>query len=746
MPMVRPVRRRPVHADSLQPRRRLFVSFMAMACRVTLMLLCLFAIGCSKEKTAEMVQPEAAPNPLPTYLRGTVRYEAELLGYGPTLVQGYGLVVGLNGTGSRDTPVPIRTIIENEASKMRRGSQINSPNEVNVQELLNSMDTAVVLVEATIPPGAPRGTRFDVRVVALPSTSTTSLFGGRLWTTRLMQGLAHATGPQARAIAMAHGDLFINPFVHQPQSPRRFIGGGASSNPPVDSGQSNAGESDGTGPAREQPPALVDDPTASRPITAPRIDEQVTDSNNAALDPEDGVDQESALDEATQERGAVDIEPRVGRILNGGIVLEDRGLILVLRSPGYSRSRAITEAINTRFPAEPGQRYATAMPIPQHADERISITVPPSWADKTDEFVELLMHAPISPSNMERRAIGLTQYLKNNPVDAPSVTWCLVALGPASIPAIQEMYDYSELVPRLAALKAGALLGDPLAIPHLADIATDPTNNLRLSAVELLARMGRNVRITTLMRTLLNDKQRDVRLAAFDMLRESGDPIVERIPIGRFTDFELFEVPSIYPMVYVTQQERPRIVVFGHNSEVVLPCLAKAWDDRLLVVGDPPMTPEEAAVSATGVQRSRPGRELRILYRPLGGLEPRRSESSPLLTDFIKVLAGDTSPSGDGPGLGMSYAETIGALYALHQQQSLTSPLVLETDRTVEAIIRSRKSERPDERPITEVTPTEEGDDGRFLERGNNTGAGDADAGDSTSTDRALTSGNDGGR
>ena len=47
------------------------------------------------------------------------------------------------------------------------------------------MDTAVVVVEGLIPPGATEGTRFDLRVFAHPMTSTTSLEGGRLYTTCL---------------------------------------------------------------------------------------------------------------------------------------------------------------------------------------------------------------------------------------------------------------------------------------------------------------------------------------------------------------------------------------------------------------------------------------------------------------------------------------------------------------------------------------------------------------------------------
>src|SRR5690606_18680142 len=112
-----------------------------------------------------------------------------------------------------DTPVPIRAEIEREAQKMLETTRVSDSETLGLQALLDSPDTAVVLVEATIPPGAPKGTRVDVRVGALPTTSTTSLEGGRLWTTRLKRGLATPMKPETRAVALAKGDVFVNPFA-----------------------------------------------------------------------------------------------------------------------------------------------------------------------------------------------------------------------------------------------------------------------------------------------------------------------------------------------------------------------------------------------------------------------------------------------------------------------------------------------------------------------------------------------------
>ncbi|MEM1424305.1 MAG: flagellar basal body P-ring protein FlgI, partial [Planctomycetota bacterium] len=78
---------------------------------------------------------------------------------------------------------------------------------------IDDPNTAVVLVQALIPPAAPRGWRFDVRVAALPGSSTTSLEGGTLYTTELRRGTPIPSGPQSFTIGSARGQLLINPLA-----------------------------------------------------------------------------------------------------------------------------------------------------------------------------------------------------------------------------------------------------------------------------------------------------------------------------------------------------------------------------------------------------------------------------------------------------------------------------------------------------------------------------------------------------
>jgi hypothetical protein len=89
----------------------------------------------------------------------------------PVTVSGIGLVVDLEGTGGGAPPGGWRTMLEDDLRK--RGIE-------QVKELLNSRDTSLVLVTASIPPGAKPDDPIDVSVTVPRESKTRSLRGGRL--------------------------------------------------------------------------------------------------------------------------------------------------------------------------------------------------------------------------------------------------------------------------------------------------------------------------------------------------------------------------------------------------------------------------------------------------------------------------------------------------------------------------------------------------------------------------------------
>ncbi len=135
-----------------------------------------------------------------------------LRGYQPLVVGGYGLVVNLNGQGSSEVPAYLRRWLINEMRKKGVGSAALGTSGMSPERVLASSHTAVVAVQGLIPPGATKGARFDVLVSCLPQTQTTSLEGGRLWTTDLS---TNGTDPSMRfshRLAAASGPMYINPL------------------------------------------------------------------------------------------------------------------------------------------------------------------------------------------------------------------------------------------------------------------------------------------------------------------------------------------------------------------------------------------------------------------------------------------------------------------------------------------------------------------------------------------------------
>jgi flagellar P-ring protein precursor FlgI len=108
---------------------------------------------------------------------------------------GYGMVVGLNGTGDKRQTVFSSQSLTNLLARM--GVQV-SPTAILVR------NTAAVLVTANLPPFAQPGTRIDISVAAIGDS--TNLQGGILILTPLK-------GPDGQIYAAAQGSVVTGGFV-----------------------------------------------------------------------------------------------------------------------------------------------------------------------------------------------------------------------------------------------------------------------------------------------------------------------------------------------------------------------------------------------------------------------------------------------------------------------------------------------------------------------------------------------------
>ncbi|MCH2133255.1 MAG: flagellar basal body P-ring protein FlgI [Phycisphaerales bacterium] len=562
---------------------------------------------------------------VPNIVRGTVGAETVIVGYSdrtsdtyqPLVVRGYGLVVGLDGTGSSDIPPNIRAHMISEMERRGVGSETMGFGHLNAEEMLNSTDTAVVVVEGVMPPAAvgrfrtppisgrrPEivpGTPFDVRISADPRTGTTSLEGGTLYTAELRPGSLTTGSRQASHLAEASGSIFLNPFAEP--------------------GSENGGE----------------------------------------------------------------VNMLTGRILFGGEATEDVPIRLMLVNPSHTRVRLIQDAINRRFTREPGQRDTTARGT---SDSIIEITVPPSHRENPETFIRLLRHTTLRQANAEAVAMSTRRILLADATVAPSAYWRWCALGNRAIPFIRELYEYSEEVPRLVALRSGAYLKDPLVGNPLRDMTTSGALAAQLEAASLLADLPADPRNNKALRDLLDTSDTELRLRAYESLAKRGDLGISRTDIE--DKFLLDVVPSEYPTIYITQSGQPRLAILGQNLNITSPVTVSVWDNRLIV------------------RDAQDPEKLELYYRPQEASSGRVYTVDRNVAALTRFLAHKPTPEDPRPGLGLSYAQTVGAIHRIWRKRFIDADFKVEQDRILAEIRRAGQIDdyevRPDFDPEPEPT------------------------------------------
>lgn len=589
-------------------------------------------VGCSADEKPRPRQVAPVVRDVPPPLRGTVGTEASLLNVKPVLVSGYGVVVGLKGTGGQQLDEGIAAVVEREMGL--RGITGSAEykwagvDNVTPRELLRDKNVAVVLVQAAVAPAAPRGYRFDVYVRAL---NASSLEGGRLWSTDLQLGQVRPQGgPKAKVVARASGPIFINPF---------------------------------SDPGKEG----------------------------------DGVSSVA------------------GRVLAGGEMAAPLPLEFVLDNNFHARAKAIASAINSRFPEETPDRAPVAR---GRSGQTVEISIPEEYRGDPVEFLELVQYVQID-GPLERYAQRYVEAAKAEPYLAAELSLCMEALGEQTLPIVRELYNYNEISPRMAALRAGAKLGDPLAAEPLGRVVKVAKGAERLDAIALLGRINAGPTVDVALREFLLEPQLLIRIGAYEALAQRAerarlnrlireqytnpDPNAIRlsptalqvlaesdIPAGSLQgvsrkrlegEFFLDRVEGGEPLVYVTQQGTPRLVVFGEEPKLNKPLLVSAWDDRLLI----------DAQDANG--------PIRLLYRDWKTGAVTRQEVEPDLVKLIEFFAHKPTPEDPRPGLGLSYSETVGAIYAIHRAGGMNASFATERDRLMAAlntITLGTRRERPE--------------------------------------------------
>lgn len=174
------------------------VRYGTTICLISMLSFGLCSVGCSKLKQSSEGPGELAPK---VDLGTTIGSIAEVFSLDAIAVEGYGLVGGLKGTGSAECPSHIRTYLEQYV-------RARLPKHGEAEKIINSRDTAVVLVQGVMPAAISKSRSFDVIVAALPGTQISSLEGGFLYGCDLKMKVGYDRS--VRVLATTEGPVFID--------------------------------------------------------------------------------------------------------------------------------------------------------------------------------------------------------------------------------------------------------------------------------------------------------------------------------------------------------------------------------------------------------------------------------------------------------------------------------------------------------------------------------------------------------
>lgn len=559
--------------------------------------LCLLVVGCERSElfrrhrgqSAASAETESAAraSTKQTPLPGTIGSVCRIEGTRSIFVEGYGLVGGLGERGSAECPGPLRKDLADMITKaQKRMKNVRQSELAPAGSLIASRDTAVVRVSGRIPAGALRGEGFDVRVEALPSTSTTSLANGWLYACdlRVSAGAAYHAA-KSRIFARAIGPVFVNPF----------------------------------GQARTE---------------------------------------------------------RRGTILGGGVNVDSRPVSLLLHQPSYAMAQAVEQRINSVFP--PPEHDSTRRCAKAVSSGKIELHIPRTYRLRKTYFLALLtsVHIQSTPAVLERRAREMTAEIVDPLANAEAISFAWEAMGRNILPLIAPLYRSSNRQAAFYAARAGAALGDNLAIERLARFALTSGDDDQRKAVEQLS-YSRLYTARKILQQVLDLNDVELRVIAYQGLSQARDVSIGSQLLGDDGFVLAVAAATRWPLVYVRRTTEPTIAVFG-GIEIEPPVFYAHPDESIIITADN-------------------GDETITLVRkwPSGQISGRIAAPKDLPA-FIRLLGGNVEEhAGKLVGLGLSYGHVVSILHAMCADGSIPARFKTE-DRGAAAPLPDYSLGRPE--------------------------------------------------
>ena len=331
-------------------------------------------------------------------------------------------------------------------------------------------------------------------------------------------------------------------------------------------------------------------------------------------------------------------EPRTAYVMAGGKVLENYIITLTLRRRDYEMTSVIRNRLNMRF----GSGTATA----QQAG-RIGVTVPVAYRSRKDDFV-VMVKALYIETGTEQVTARIRHHVHQLAVDASKYDheMALEAIGSQSLSKLKVLLNSSNVQTQFHAARCMLRLGSDEGFDVLRNMAFSVGSPLRVEALEAIASGAARNDAAAVARQLLRDPDFNIRIKAYEQLRNLDDVSIVRQVIG--DSFHLDRIAyGDRQGVFVSRSGQPRVVLFGSPIYCAENVFVQSADGTIVI--DAPRGQRHVSVIRRNPSRSSEFIKLRSSFK---------------LGDIVRVLGEARAKAGDAApgGLGVPYAEIIALL------------------------------------------------------------------------------------
>ncbi len=276
-----------------------------------------------------------------------------------------------------------------------------------------------------------------------------------------------------------------------------------------------------------------------------------------------------------------------GRVLAGGVCLRSRklGLVLLPEHQSVFNSSRIANAVNRRFYTfDRGIQTGVAT---AKTDNLIDLTVHPRYKDNVARYMAVVRSIALEESETERvaRLRKLEQYLLD-PDTAPQAALQLEAIGPQAVPVLKKGLGSPSVEVQFYAAEALAYMDEREAAEPLGRIARQEPA-FRVFALTALSTMNEFAAYEQL-RDMLSLSSAETRYGAFRALwtMNPKDPLVAGEKITSDFGYHVLDVGGP-PMIHVTRNRRPEVVIFGKDQRFATPLVLNAGNNIMITTVGP---------------------------------------------------------------------------------------------------------------------------------------------------------------